>query len=201
VAAAVTDIPGAQYAGITVIKKHSHVQTRATTHRYPTLLDEIQQRHMQGPCLAAQWEQHTMRIPDLTAETRWPAYCRDAVQETPVRSILSFELFTEGQMMGALNIYADEAHAFARKTEEVGTVFATHAALAWRSVRKEHEFINALASRDIIGQAKGMIMERYRIDAEQAFDMLKRLSQDSNTPLVRVAQSLVTVKFDDPDKV
>jgi hypothetical protein len=196
VTAAVTDIPGAQYAGITVIKKRSRVQSEAATHRYPRLLDDIQQQHLQGPCLAAQREQHTVRIPDLAAETRWPAYCHDALQATPIRSIISFELFTGGEMMGALNVFADPANAFTGEAEEIGLVFATHAALAWRSMRKEHEFSSALASRDIIGQAKGMIMERYRVDAVQAFEILKRLSQDSNTPLAQVAQRLVAADVD-----
>jgi GAF domain-containing protein len=198
--AAVADIPGAQYAGITVIKKRVRVLTEATTHRYPTILDNIQNQHLQGPCLAAQWEQHTVRIPDLATESRWPAYCRDALQATPIRSVTSFELFTGGEMMGALNIYADEPNAFSSEAEELGVVFATHAALAWRSVRKEHEFSSALASRDIIGQAKGMIMERYRIDAVQAFEILKRLSQDSNTPLAQLAQRLATADVADPDR-
>jgi AmiR/NasT family two-component response regulator len=193
---AASSIPGAQYAGITVVHKRTHVRTQAATHRYPVVLDDIQGRHLQGPCVSAQWEHHTVRIPDLTTEIRWPKYCRDALQATPVRSIMSFELFTGGEMLGALNVYADQSNAFTGETEEVGLVLATHAALTWDAIRKEHQFASALASRDMIGQAKGMIMERYRINAVQAFEILKRLSQDSNTPLAQIAQRVVASDSD-----
>lgn len=198
VESAVADIPGAQYAGITVVTKRSGVATEAATHRYPVVLDDIQRQHRQGPCLAAQFEQHMMRIPDLAVEARWPAYCRAALAATPIRSVLSFELFNGDQVMGALNIFAEDAEVFSGETEDVGLVFATHAALAWSSVRKEHEFASALASRDIIGQAKGMVMERYRVNAVRAFELLKNLSQESNTPLAQIAQRLVAVDFGDP---
>jgi AmiR/NasT family two-component response regulator len=92
--------------------------------------------------------------------------------------------------MGALNVYAEEPGAFDDETEEIGLIFATHSALAWNSARRDEQFQRALASRDVIGQAKGMVMERYNIGAIQAFDMLKKLSQDSNVPLARIAEEL-----------
>ncbi len=70
-------------------------------------------------------------------------------------------------------------------------IFATHTALMWSMVRRAEQFRNALASRDIIGQAKGMLIERFKVDAEQAFDLLKRLSQTSNTPVANIARQLV----------
>ncbi len=63
--------------------------------------------------------------------------------------------------------------------------------MAWNSARREDQFKRALSSRDIIGQAKGMIMERYRVDAVQAFELLRKLSQDTNVPLIKVAGELV----------
>lgn len=196
VESAVADIPGAQYAGITVIKKRRRVHTEAATHDFPEVLDRIQQRHQQGPCLTNQWEQHMVRIPDLAAETRWPAYCRDALSATPIRSSLSFELFNGDEMLSALNIFAEDVDAFTDATEDIGMVFAAHAALAWSSVRKDHQFASALASRDIIGQAKGIIMERYQINAVYAFHILRKLSQESNIPLAQIAQRLVVADFD-----
>lgn len=200
VAAAVADVPGAQYAGITVIRGRTEVKTEATTHRYPALLDDIEQRHLQGPCLEAQWQEHTVRVPDLATETRWPAYCRDALALTPIRSILSFQLFAGRETMGALNVYSEHPHVFTSQSADLGTIFATHAALAWRNVRREHQFASALASRDIIGQAKGMIMERFDVDAVQAFELLKTLSQEANTPLTQVAERLVVSKSEESAK-
>ncbi|PRC44823.1 hypothetical protein C6A85_98280, partial [Mycobacterium sp. ITM-2017-0098] len=73
----------------------------------------------------------------------------------------------------------------------LGLIFAAHSSVAWNSARREAQFQRALTSRDIIGQAKGMIMERYRVDAVQAFELLRKLSQDSNVALIQVAADLV----------
>ncbi|OBK14187.1 GAF and ANTAR domain-containing protein [Mycobacterium asiaticum] len=194
--AATQTIPGAQYSGLTVISRHGEVQTQASTHRWPVYLDEIQQRYGEGPCLSAASEHHTVRVDNLATEKRWPKYQQTALEETPIRSILSFELFTSNHTLGALNIYAEAPRAFDREAGEIGVVFATHAALAWDSVRREHNFRSALASRDLIGQAKGILMQRFDVDAVQAFDLLKRLSQESNTPLVEIARAVIEFRKD-----
>ena len=188
---AVTAVPGAQYAGITVASREGKVRTASSTNRYPTLLDDIQQRHDEGPCLSAAWEQHMIRIDDMMTEHRWPAYCSAAIEETPIRSIMSFQMFADHQNMAALNFYAERPNAFDDDAVELGLIMATHTALAWNLVRRNQQFQSALASRDIIGQAKGMVMERFKIDAVQAFELLKRLSQNSNTPVAVVARQLV----------
>lgn len=188
---AASAMPGAQHAGITIASRNGKVRTASATDRYPALLDEIQQRHNQGPCLSAAWEHHVIRIDDITLEDRWPAYCRDSIEETPIRSVVSFQLFADHHDVGALNFYADVPHAFDDEAAEMGLILATHTAVGWNMVRRDAQFRSALASRDIIGQAKGMVMERYKIDAVQAFELLKRLSQTSNTPLVEIARQLV----------
>ncbi len=184
-------LPVAEYAGITIASRDGKVRTAWATGPYPAILDDIQQRHCDGPCLSVAWEHHVLRIDDLADEHRWPGYCRDAIELTPVRSILSFQLFVHHQTMGAVNFYAEQPGAFDDDAVEMGLTMATHVALAWNMVRRDQQFRSALASRDIIGQAKGMVMERFKIDAVQAFELLKRLSQSSNTPLVAVALQLV----------
>lgn len=190
-------VPGAQYVGITVAHRHNGIQTVASTHRYPAVLDDIQQRHQEGPCLSAAWERATMRINDLTADHRWPRYRRDVVELTPIRAVLAFELFTNNDAMGALNFYSERVNAFDAESVELGEIFATNIALAWAMLERNEQFRSALASRDLIGQAKGMIMERYRIDAIQAFDLLKALSQQSNIKLAEVAQQIIDAEFAD----
>lgn len=194
---AANDVPGAQYAGITLATSR-RVHTPVASHPYPAILDEIQQRHRQGPCLSAAAHQHTVRADDLTTDTRWPLYRRDALRRTPIRSILSFRLFTSDQTMGALNVYADRPHAFTVEAEEIGYVLATHAALAWDAARRENQFQSALASRDMIGQAKGILMARFNISAVAAFELLKRLSQDRNAKLTDIARQIAGLtNFDD----
>jgi hypothetical protein len=188
---AVLHIPGAQYAGMTVVSRTKGISTAAATNHYAMLLDEIQQRHQEGPCASAAWHHHTVHIDDMETEERWPHYRQDALTETPVRSVLAFEVFVDNDIMGALNFYAERPRAFQQDSIEIGVIFATHIALAWSVLRRSDQFRSALASRDIIGQAKGIIMERFHVDAIRAFELLTRLSQSSNTKLVEVAQQIV----------
>ncbi|MCV7236417.1 hypothetical protein BST20_24630 [Mycobacterium branderi] len=188
---AVQWVPGAQYAGITVTRRRSDIETAAATGSYPLILDDIQRRHREGPCLSAAWAHQTIRIDDLAVDDRWPRYCADAIAQTPIRSMLCFQLFGQDQAVGALNFFSEGINVFDNESVELGLVFATHAALVWNMQRRDEQFRSALASRDIIGQAKGMLMERYRIDAVAAFDLLRRLSQESNVPLAQIAQQVV----------
>jgi putative methionine-R-sulfoxide reductase with GAF domain len=187
---AVQYVPGAQYAGITVTDGHGHIDTPSAIGRYPGLLDAIQERHHEGPCLQAVRQHHTVRVDDLNTETRWPKYQRDALAQTPIRSVLSCALSANHHALGALNFYAEHPHAFDIESEGLGFVYATHAALAWNALRRDLQFRDALASRDIIGQAKGMLMERHQINAEEAFNRLRQLSQKTNTPVAELSRKI-----------
>lgn len=88
---AAVEIPGAQYAGITLSRNAKQIETPAATHHWPLLLDKIQQRHLEGPCLSAAWDEKTVHVADLETEERFPPnYRRDALSETPIRSIMLF---------------------------------------------------------------------------------------------------------------
>jgi hypothetical protein len=188
---AAAEIPGALYAGITLTRNAKRVETPAATHHWPLLLDKIQQRHLEGPCLSAAWEETTVHVRDLEIDDRFPNYRRDALAETPIRSIMAFQMFIAGETLGALNVYAEEPNVFGDESRALGLIFAAHSSVAWNSARREAQFQRALASRDTIGQAKGMIMERYHVDAVQAFELLRKLSQDSNVALIQVAADLI----------
>lgn len=188
---AAVEIPGAQHAGITLTRTANHIETPAATHLWPVLLDKVQQRHQEGPCLTAAWEDKIIHVADLEADDRFPLYRRDALAETPIRSIMAFQLFIEGQTVGALNVYSERPNVFGSESRNLGLIFAAHSSVAWNTARRDEQFKRALASRDTIGQAKGMIMERYGVDAVQAFSVLRKLSQDSNVPLIEIATELV----------
>lgn len=146
VAGAVRSVPNADHAGITLAREGA-VGTAAATGPYPNLLDEVQQRHAERPCLSAAWNQHVIRIDNLQLETRWPAYTSEAIARTPIRSIASFQLFTEPPRVGALNLYAERPDAFDDNAIELGLMYATHAALAWNLVRRESQFRSACIPR------------------------------------------------------
>jgi GAF domain-containing protein len=189
------NVPGSQYVGITLARDQHGVRTVAATHPYAAVLDEIQDRHQEGPCLTAAWEHSVVRISDLTVDDRWPRYRREVLERTPIRSVLAFELFADGTAMGALNFYSESTNAFSSESVELGLMFATNIALAWAMRQRIEQFRSALASRDLIGQAKGMIMERHHVDAVEAFELLKHLSQESNTKLVEVARQLIEAEL------
>jgi hypothetical protein len=130
----------------------------------------------------------------METEQRWPPYRDDALSQTPVRSVLAFEVFVDHDAMGALNFYSEQRQAFTQESLELSLIFATHTGLAWSRFRRTGQFRGALASRDIIGQAKGIIMERFRVDAVRAFELLTSLSQNSNINLVEIAQQIIDTK-------
>ncbi|MEM6108426.1 GAF and ANTAR domain-containing protein [Mycobacterium sp. 050272] len=184
-------LAGCQYAGITLADAGKAVTNVVATHHYATDLDAAQQRYREGPCVAAAWEHHIMHVADLGADERWPRYQRFALENTPIRSVLSYELFVDGSTTAALNFYAEQPRAFTDDSIELGGVFASHVALAWSMMRRKDQFRSALASRDLIGQAKGVVMERFNIDAVEAFELLTRLSQQSNRKLIDLAEALI----------
>src|SRR5438067_7396843 len=128
---AAIEIPGAQYAGVTVTRNSKHIDTPAATHKWPVLLDEIQQRHREGPCLTAAWKEKTIHVADLETDNRFPLYRRDVLEQTPIRTIMAFQLFIADQTMGALNVYAERPYAFDHSSRAIGLVFAAHSSVAW----------------------------------------------------------------------
>ena len=167
-ATAVGAIPGAEECTVTYVTGRRKVEPRAATGELPSQVDEVQDRLGEGPCLDAVWEEETLRIEDMRAERRWPRFAAEAAQ-SGVLSAVSFQLFVEGDNLGALNVYARMPHAFGEESEDVGLVFAAHAAVALSGAQNEDHLRRAVTSRDLIGQAKGILMERYKLTADQAF--------------------------------
>ena len=135
------------------------------------------------------YEQQTVRVPDMASEQRWPQFAQRA-HEAGARSMLSFQLYVEGDNLGALNLCNHQAGAFDDESEQVGLLFASHAAVAFADARKQDELVRAIDSRDLIGQAKGILMERYSVDGDQAFRVLTRVSQHTHRKLRDVAEEL-----------
>jgi hypothetical protein len=190
VAAAVAMVPGAEEGSISVILGRRQVTSQAPTSELPLRVDAIQEETQQGPCLDAAYEQQTVRVGNLATEDRWPRFAQRA-SATGAASMLSLQLYVEGDNLGALNLYARSPDAFTDESEQIGLLFAAHAAIAYAGVRKEAQLAQALMSRDLIGQAKGILMERYKITGERAFLLLVRVSQTSNRRLYDVAEELV----------
>ena len=189
VAAAVAMVPGADEGSISVVTARSGVGSQAPTGDLPVQVDALQEETGQGPCLDAAFEQQTVRVADMASEDRWPHFARRASQ-AGAASMLSLQLYVAGDNLGALNLYSRTAGAFDDESEQVGLLFASHAAVAYAGVRKEAQLAKAVVSRDLIGQAKGILMERYKISPERAFLVLTRASQNNNRKLYDIAAEL-----------
>ncbi|CAM3142483.1 GAF domain-containing protein [Williamsia muralis] len=192
VTTAATDLlDGADCADILVIsRRKKQFRSHAATSSLPRKMDDLQEQFGQGPCIEAATGATMVRVDDFSTETRWPQFCQ-AAAEMGVTSMLSFKLYTAPGVIGALNIFGKAVSAFSDRDEEIGLMLATNGAVALQLVTNRTQFESALASRDLIGQAKGMIMERFGIDAVQAFALLTKLSQDSNTPVAHISAQLV----------
>ncbi len=134
---------------------------------------------------------------DLASDARWPTWGPAAVR-LGFRSVLSAELRAGGERIGAINLYGDEVRLFSEDDADVARLFACHAAAALAAVKLREGLQNALDTRTVIGQAQGVLIERFGVDADRAFAILRRYSQDGNVKLTDVARRLVST-LDLPD--
>ncbi|MFG1664638.1 GAF and ANTAR domain-containing protein [Streptomyces sp. Y7] len=183
-------VEGCDAAGILVLHD-STVQSLAPTHQMVIDSDQLQQRLGEGPCFdaarTAQGER-VFRIADLTGlQQRWPAYAPQA-HALGVGSMMGFLLFTEDEDLGALNLYSHKPGAFTDASEVAGWLLASHAAVAFSSARTHAQMEQAVATRHLIGQAMGILMGSRHLTEEQAFDVLRRYSQENNIKLREVAR-------------
>ncbi len=190
VACALRTVPGAQEGSISLVIGRRRVVSQAASSRLPERVDALQEEVEEGPCLETAFEQHTVLVPDLATDPRWPRFSARAA-ELGVRSMLSFQLYVEGDNLGALNLFSRAPDGFDARSVLVGELFAAHAAVAYSAAQRESALERALASRELVGQAQGILMERGRLTADQAFVALQRASQDGNVKLAEVARRLV----------
>lgn len=160
-------------------------------------LEELQTQAGQGPCSEALLGQDAVYVPDLLDDQRWPRFSPEAVR-LGVRTALAYRLTADGQTIGALQLYAHLPGAFNARERAQGLIFATYAGIALAAAiarEAERDRIDnleyALSSREIIGQAQGILMERERITSDQAFRLLRQSSQHLNRKLRVIAQEVV----------
>jgi GAF domain-containing protein len=192
---ACASIEGCDHAAVSLRTERGLV-TPASTSEVPGKVDAIEYETGQGPCVDAIRSHDVFVTEDLAREDRWPAFSGRAAHETGVHSMLSFKLFTEEDTMGALNLYSESIGAFTELAEAFGVVFAAHAAIALSAARSEESLERAVESRDLIGEAKGILVERRHVAPREAFEILRRASQSRNIKLLEVAAQLVETGTD-----
>lgn len=186
---AVHIVPGTASAGVSRVVGRS-IEVAVTTHAAVAELDELQTAMRQGPAFTTLEAREPLRIDNFAADERWPRFTAAAVA-AGVCSALSFRLDVQRGTIGVLTLYGSEPHAFTDDAAAIGEILAQHAAVGLAGSTSAEQLQSAVASRDIIGQAKGILMQRDRLTGLQAFATLTKASQETNVRLVDVARWLV----------
>jgi GAF domain-containing protein len=186
-----TDLIGpCDLAGVSLVRPGG-IETPAASHEALRRLDELQYELEEGPCRDALRQTDVVAVSDLAHDERWPHWGPHISREVGVRSSMSFRLFTTGDDMGVLNLYATRVDAFNHDDLLDGLILAAHAAAALASTLQEEHLYRALETRRTIGEAIGMVRERFGLTGEQAFAVLRRMSSHHNIKLHQVAEQLV----------
>lgn len=183
---------GIDHVGITVSRGGGHLETAAATDDFVRELDAVQYELHQGPCVTALENdaQPITIVEHARLETRWHEFIPRAVSHG-LRSQMGVRLFVDGETLGVLNCYSVSSDTIDDDTHHLADLLATHAALAYGHVRKFTDLQAALVNRQQIGQAVGIVMERYHLDSDRAFDYLVRVSSTSEVKLRDVAREIV----------
>lgn len=184
-------VPGFDHAGISIITAKGAIETKAATDPIVWELDRLQYDLAEGPCVSAMRGTPVVSVPRARHEQRWPAFMPQALR-LGLRSQLAVRLFLDEEgTMGALNLYSTSQEEIDPDAEHVAELFASHAAIALHQAREVEHLNQALESRKVIGQALGIVMERYALDETRAFSFLLRASSTSNIKLRDIAAQLV----------
>jgi GAF domain-containing protein len=183
---AVEIVPGAEYAGVSLIKPPHTITTPAATDDLVRETDAVQASLREGPCVEALWEKRTVRVDDLATDPRWPNFAPRAVA-LGVSSMLAFRLFTSADSWGALNLYSRKTSAFDTTSEFIGQLFASHASIALAGSQEVSHLAAELTERDQLGRATGILMERHHISGDGAYNMLLTTSTSSRMTIDAVA--------------
>lgn len=196
VRAAQQTVPGFDHVGISVVHgsgkgtgNGGRIETRAGTGSLVWEVDELQYKLHEGPCYDAITNGGVTVMEDVSTEHRWPQYVVE-VARLGLRAQMGLQLYTADGTLGGLNFYALE-RGVDPDAIQLAELFAAHAAIALGHARHEHQLKESVASRQAIGTAVGIIMERYRISESRAFQFLVRASSTSNIKLREIAQEVV----------
>jgi GAF domain-containing protein len=186
---ACNSVPGFDQVGIATLTK-GKVETRAFTGDLVLPLDEIQYGLREGPCSAALQGSEAVSVSSLRDEERWPRYVPQA-RAAGVRSQMAVKLHLDQDAVGGINFYSTISDDVSQDAQVLARLFATHAAIALGRAHERHTLNEALETRTVIGEAIGILMERFEMNEDRAFAFLVRASSHANIKLRAVAQELV----------
>lgn len=177
-------------AGLMLLHGRGRVETAVATNERVMQADKLQTALGEGPCIRAIWNRDVFVVDDTSTDERFPEW-GPKVADLGLRSILTVRLHTLNSTVGALNLYGNEPGAFDEDDCDVADIFGRHASIALASAREEDGLRQAIGARHLIGQAQGILMERFGLDADRAFALLRRYSRDNNVKLREVARRII----------
>jgi GAF domain-containing protein len=157
-------------------------------------IDALQHEIGEGPCVTALRQTDVVIANDLSADERWPHWGSVIADELDIHSCLNFRLFTTGANLGTVNLYGRRRHAFSHEDVLDGNALAAHVAVALAGSLREDNMAVAMMTRTRIGQAQGILMERFGIDADRAFEVLRRVSNQENRKVHDIAFELIETR-------
>jgi GAF domain-containing protein len=190
VVALACDALDCQHAGLTVFRAGGSFETLAPTGPLVSEADQLQYQLREGPCVEAAWEEETFVSNDLAQDPRYPNWGPKAAA-MGFGSLLAARLSIGGTTIGALNLYSTQTREYSAEDRDTAVTFASHAAATLVTVRERENLKEAVEGRTLIGQAQGILMERFELDAARAFAVLRRFSQSQNIKLRKVAELVV----------
>lgn len=193
VAHAVDLVDGCQDAGVLLLRGRTRVETAAASSDLVHRSDQLQAELGEGPCFDAAFQKgQSYRIADMESTVEgWPHFAPRA-RELGIGSMMGFLLYTDDGDLGALDLYSPEPNTFTQHSELVGWLLASHAAVAFSGARTNAQMQAAIETRQLIGEALGIVMERYKRTEDQAFDLLKKISQQHNIKISVLAEQITT---------
>jgi GAF domain-containing protein len=177
------------YAGITQVED-DRICTLVASDPLVEKADQLQLELDDGPCRDTAWQQQTLLVDDIRSDTRWPKWAAQ-VSALGFASLLAVQLGMRGQQFAALNLYCAGPRRFDTDEVAFAHLFGRHAAVALMAAQQEQTLSEAVDARTLIGQAQGILMERFGLGPDKAFGVLRRYSQDYNIKLRKVAEDLV----------
>jgi GAF domain-containing protein len=189
---ALLSIPSMEHVGLSTIDSKGRIETQAATSDLVWELDGLQYSLGEGPCVDSLHGPTVVTAPEIRLDERWPRYVPAAV-ELGLKAQLAVKLYLDEKgTVGSLNMYSTDSEAIDPQAPGIADLFAAHAALALGNVRELHDLYEALATREVIGKAIGLLMARYQLDDDAAFGFLVRTSSHSNTKVREIAVRMVS---------
>ena len=183
-------IDGCAGAGVLLARQDDGVRTVTATSRLVSAVHGLHDSLRDGPWQHTLWRHTTVQVDDLADDARWPRFAAGAV-EVGARGLLAYRLFTRGSTLGGFTLVSEEPGVLDDEACELGEMFASHAAIALAGVQEEGHLENAIRTRQVIGQAVGLLAHEHHITTVEAFDTLSAISQKTNVKLRDLAQRVV----------